>query len=418
MPKILRNPLFLGSLFFSMQLFLILFICPEKNLLQAWLSLASHWDSEWYEAIAKFGYINIDGPLHSGLQNANVVFFPGYPYLVRACILLFGIDAKIALLLVSQTATLCFWCLFFYILRHIKWHEQFYAALLVMTFPTSWFMFTGYSESLFMLMCCLMLWLAMEKRWLLSGISGVFMTSTRIIGIPVLIAPLLSIIAIKSSEFSPFIRSNLRTLSPPTVTAIFGSLGCLGFLTLCAIQFGSWHLYFDMERINWKGTADPLFLFKLPTWVPPPFGYNIDLAPPLPNAYEPLFSLKCFKLAAYTFSETLVPIFLWISILFSIAMFKRTHRHDTRSLTWYFGAVLLFLFTCFSLSTRHYESMSRCLYPVWILLIISDVIHPEKVFLFRLSRFKLNSAIIAIVFISFGFWLQLLNRFLLGWWVA
>lgn len=435
MHKILRNPVFLGGLFFSIQLFLILLISPEKNLLQAWLALASHWDSEWYEAIAKFGYINIDGPLHSGLQNANVVFFPGYPYLARACILLFEVDAKIALLLVSQTATLFFWCLFFYILRQVKWYEQLYAALLIMTFPTSWFLFTGYSESFFILTCCLMLWLAMEKRWIFSGVSGALMTATRIIGIPVLIAPLLSTIVIKSSQLISLLRnlpqeesrskyrnkhffSNIQAYSPPTLMAILGSLGCLGFLALCAIHFGSWHLYFDMERIGWKGTADPLFLFKLPTWLPPPFGYHIDLAPPLPNAYAHVFIFKCFRLAAYTFSETLVPVFLWISILFSICLFKKTHHLDHKSLTWYFGAVLLFLFTCFSLSTRHYESMSRCLYPVWILLIISDVIHPDKIFLFRLGRIKLAVTMFFIVLISFGFWLQLLNRFLLGWWVA
>jgi len=419
--NITHHPFFLGCLFFTVQLSLILFICPEKTLATSWLSLATHWDSEWYEAIAQFGYINIDGPTHTGLTHANVVFFPGYPYLARLCIVLFGINAKTALLVISQSAALLFWCLFFYIIRHVKYTEQLCAALLVMTFPTSWFLFTGYSESLFMFACCLTLWLALEKRWILSSLSGVLMTATRLVGVPVLIAPLLSLMVMKFTKKRPLIvngNATTQTLKSPSLLVFFGALGCIGFLTYCAIAFDSWHLYFDMERIGWKGTADPLFLFKLPTWLPPPFGYDLDLAPPLPNGYASLFILKCFRFAAYTFSETLVPIFLWIGILFFICLCKKTHRLDQNSLTWFLGAALLFLLTCFSLSTRHYESMSRCLYPVWVLLVISDIIHPDKIFLFRLGRMKLSIAMLVITFISFGFWLQLLNRFFLGWWVA
>ena len=116
MRKLAKNPIILGLFAFLVQLSLILLICPEKTLLSAWLSLASHWDSEWYEAIAQYGYINTSFPQSSGLRSANVVFFPGYPYLARLLILLFGINAKAALLLVSQTATFLFWCLFFHII--------------------------------------------------------------------------------------------------------------------------------------------------------------------------------------------------------------------------------------------------------------------------------------------------------------
>lgn len=415
MQKLIRHPIFLGTCFFSIQLFLILLICPEKNWSQAWLSLAAHWDSEWYEAIAQFGYINIDGPLHTGLRNANVVFFPGYPYLARVLILVFGLNAKVALLLVSQTAALLFWCIFFHIIRQAKYYEQFFAAILVLCFPTSWFLFMGYSESVFILCCCLMLWFATEKRWVLSAISAVLMTATRLIGVPVLIAPLLAMIVTKSLSFK---KETLLELSAPCLIAIVGAFGCLGFLLYCAVEFGSWHLYFDMERIGWKGTADPWFLFKLPTWLPPPFAFDVDYAPILPNGYAQLFIFKFFRLAAYTFSETLVPIFLWILIFYSIALFKKNHHPDSKSLSWYFGALLLFLFTCLSLYTRHYESMSRCLYPVWILLIISDVIHPHKVFLFRLNKPKLIVLMVVISLLSLGFWLQMLNRYFLGWWVA
>lgn len=420
---IIRNPFFSGSLFFSVQLLLILLICPETTWMQSWLNLASHWDSGWYEAIAKIGYVNNQGPLHTGPMSSNVVFFPGYPYLARTLIAIMGVNAKVALLLVSQTSALLFCCLLFHILRNLTWRQQLYSVLLIQSFPTSWFLFMGYSESLFILTCCLMLWFATQKRWVLSGMSGVVMTATRLLGIPVLVAPFLSSLITHTPNVKTFFkldyfRSTLKINAPYLWIALVGSLGCLGFLIYCAVDFGSWHLYFDMERIGWRGTADPLFLFKLPTWLPPPLGYAMDWAPPLSNDYAPFFIFKFFRMAAYSFSETLVPILLWVFVITSILLFRQRQR-DQNSLTWYFAALLLFLFSCFSLCTRHYESMSRCLYPVWVLLIISGALHPGKLLFFKMKHDLVPKLIMSVVIlISLGFWLQLLNRYFLNWWVA
>jgi hypothetical protein len=62
--------------------------------------------------------------------------------------------------------------------------------------------------------------------------------------------------------------------------------------------------------------------------------------------------------------------------------------------------------------------MPGCLYPIWIFLILSDITHPNRLLLFKLKGVKLFLAVLLIVIISGGFWLQLLNRFLINWWVA
>ena len=424
MRKLAKNPIILGLFAFLIQLSLILLICPEKTLSGAWFSLASHWDSEWYEAIAQYGYMNTSFPQSSGLRTANVVFFPGYPYLARFLILAFGIKAKVALLLVSQTATLLFWCLFFHIVRMVSWGKQLAATLLIALFPTSWFMFVGYSESVFMLSACLMLWAATERHWILSSMSGVVMTATRLIGLPVLIAPLLAFII---TQFSPLkLRSQnnnnlliLKQLKPFVMLLFFGSLGCVLFLLYCLVAFRSWHLYFDMERFFWSGTADPLFLFKLPTWLPPPLGYSLDYAPPLNNSYAVFFPFQFFRVAAYTFSEALVPIFMWLFVFYLLGLLRKLKQIDQSSFTWFLAAFLVFLITCFSLSTRHYESMSRCLFPVWVFFVIGEVISPQILGFNFFKRFNLSSIGVTLyVLISGGFWLQLLNRYYLGWWVA
>ena len=418
-----RSVLF-GTTLFVIHLFLILMICPEKTWSAAWLNLATHWDSEWYEAIAQWGYINTDFPYHSGLRTANVVFFPGYPYLARLLIMGLGLPAKVALLLVSNLATLLFWCLFFYILRQVSWKTQWSAGLLVALFPTSWFMFMGYSESLFLFTCCLMLWSASQKRWRAASLAGLFMTATRLIGISVLVAPFFACSIACFAQLKGQIQKKQwdllqQTYNPLALIAVCGLLGCVGFLLYCQIAFDNWHVYFDMERLFWKGTADPYFLFKLPTWLPPPWGYPVSYAPPLTNGYAPIFIFNFFKVAAFTLSEALVPIFMWLFLLFIFRILRPHCKVNQTSLMWFFAAFFLFLLTCFSLSTRFYESMSRCLLPAWVLLVISDAIHPDGIVFFKSRAIRWNVILLWIYWVvAGGFWLQLLNRYYLGWWVA
>lgn len=418
----LPNPYILGILVFTLQLTLILIISSHGNsLTKTWLSLASHWDSEWYEAIAKFGYINIDGPHNTGLQNANVVFFPGYPYLARILIKLFQVDAKVAII-ISQLFCMLFWIIFCKIIEQAQTYQQIIAILLVAFFPSNWFLYTGYSESTFIFTTVFALWMCINNKWLSASIAAILMTATRIIGTPVLIAPMLAVMYINRQKIYQLGKNEqfheiFNILFKPTLFGIIGVLGVLGFLVYCQTEFNSWHLYFDMEEFGWKGKADPLFIFKPNTWLPPPLGYNLDLAPALPNNYGKIFP-DFFRLAAYTFSETLVPIFIWLSIVFAICLYFAKDKNNISSLTWFFSAVLILFFSCLSLSTRYYESMSRCLYPVWILLILSDITHPNRVMLFKLQKNKLIVLSCILLLIYGGYWLQLLLRFNLGWWVA
>ncbi|MGV3739676.1 MAG: hypothetical protein ACO1N3_00070 [Gammaproteobacteria bacterium] len=421
---LLRHPFVLGCFVFILQILAVLAICPEKKWIDAWLSLATHWDSEWYAAIAQYGYINIDGPVHCGLKNANVVFFPGYPYLARALVLWLHLNANTALLIVSQTATLLFWCGLFYILRHLPTVKKLYTAGLILVFPTSWFMVMGYSESLFILVCCMTLWWFTEKQWLSSGMMGIVMTATRLIGLPVLAAPFFSACIVKFSHIKTAMQnSNLdwlrKEIIQPNLILMMGIGGVCSFFVYCAYYFGSWHLYFDMESIHWSGTADPLFLFRSETWLPPPWSFAVDKAPPLPNIWSKILFFDFFRVAAYTFSEILVPFFMWLQFILMYRIYKKSGPMDEKSLIWFVAGVLIFLFTCFSLATRHYESMSRCLLPVWILWVISDVLLGKESFFFPTKQSILQyCALACFLFISIGFWLEMLNRFCLGWWVA
>lgn len=344
------NPYLLGGIIFAIQLTLIIVcIIPNKSIIDAWLSLGTHWDSEWYAAIAKYGYINIDGPYNTGLQNANVVFFPGYPILARYVHKVFHIDSQLSLLIVSQFFCLCFWILVCKIINKDKLLEQICALILIAIFPTSWFFYMGYAESSFTFTVLLTIWLYTKEKWLLSSLAALFMTATRIIGMPVLIVPVLTTIIINIKKIYCLWNANkiheiFNILFKPTLIGFIGILGVIGFLGYCHLKFGSWHLYFDMEKYGWNGEAYLLFLFKKETWLPPPFSYNLDLAPALPNYFGEILP-KMFRLAAYTFSETLVPIFTWLMVIYTYVVCKCLKNINRESLAWFISAVLILIFS-------------------------------------------------------------------------
>ncbi len=248
--------------------------------------------------------------------------------------------------------------------------------------------------------------------------------NTHLIGLPVILAPFFSAFIVKFSQIKVAVQDKnarwiIQEMLRPNVMIALGGLGCGAFFIYCAQYFGSWHLYFDMERVHWSGTADPLFLFQLSTWVPPPWGYDLDWAPALPNAWSKILFFDFFRMASYSFSEMLVPIFMWMEIGFLFWIFKKLRSIDEKTVTWFLAGLLILLGTCFSLATRHYESMSRCLLPVWILLVISDVLNPNGSFFLSMIQLKFQRFIvIGLLLISLGFWIQLLNRFFIGWWVA
>lgn len=429
--KIIRAPLFLGSIVFFVQLILILLISPEKTLFTKWIGLASHWDSVWYETIAKYGYFFGQLPFqvtdssdiafkHMSYVKSNMNFPPGYPYLARILFLVFNIEPKIALLIVSQGATYIFWCFFFYMARVFEFKKQIFATILIVCFPTSWYMYTGYSESVFILSGCLFLWFATKNKWVFSILSGMLMTATRIIGVPVLIAPLLAKIFANSRKLKQqFQEKHLNLYEYKGVFAcfLFGSLGFILFLVYSA-YLSSWHLYFDVYKAISHGNNNPYFLLKIQTWLPPPFGYNIDYLPPLPYVPFDFLNYKFFRLASYTFSETLVPLFLWFFIFYGIIILKKRLFTNQKGMTWFFAALFSYFFACLAKYSLVYDCMCRYLLPIWIFLLICDMMLNGQI-LFRFTKFIWFKILIAgFIFISFGYWYQLLSRFCLNWWVS
>ncbi|MEP6894135.1 MAG: glycosyltransferase family 39 protein [Chloroflexota bacterium] len=139
----------------------------------AWLALWQRFDANWYTSIAENGYGNINGDDH---------FPPLYPLLIRLMQPIFG-NAFIAGLVISHLATL-------YVLKLLydlfnQWGNQIsgnQTLLYFLIYPTSYYLFSAYTESLFLLLALLALRSMKQKSWAWAGFWVFCAITTRLQG--------------------------------------------------------------------------------------------------------------------------------------------------------------------------------------------------------------------------------------------
>jgi Mannosyltransferase (PIG-V) len=153
------------------------------------MNLWSHWDGEHYAALAASGYLQPP-------DNASPAFFPLYPLLMRSFAELFGGPLSLGTLslwgVLISLAALPFALYFIYKIAEDGWGEQ-TARITVLTlafFPTSFFLHSAYTESLFLALSAASLWaLRVRKDLLLACALAAFATATRNVGV-FLVVPL------------------------------------------------------------------------------------------------------------------------------------------------------------------------------------------------------------------------------------
>ncbi|MDQ2692470.1 MAG: hypothetical protein M3Y68_10595, partial [Chloroflexota bacterium] len=146
-----------------------------------WLAVWQRFDVNWYLSIAENGYGQVAGDIH---------FPPLYPTLIRLLTPLFG-EAFLAGLFVSHMAALYVIKLLFD--TFLEWggsHLARRTVLLILLFPTSFFLFSAYTESVFLVTLLLSLKPMRKRSWLWSGFWAFCAILTRLQG-ATLIVPLM-----------------------------------------------------------------------------------------------------------------------------------------------------------------------------------------------------------------------------------
>lgn len=140
----------------------------------------ANFDGIHYLSIAAEGY------------NVNAGFFPLFPLSISTASSIFNNTLPftstqyfVSIFLVSLYFLTSLIIFFKLIKFDYKEDVGIWSIIYLLIFPTSFFFASIYSESLFLLLSLLSFYFARKKKWLIAGIFGALLTSTRLVGIAI-----------------------------------------------------------------------------------------------------------------------------------------------------------------------------------------------------------------------------------------
>lgn len=232
----------------------------------AWIDQFARWDSDWYLAIAVDGYHYIPG------QQSPVAFFPAYPLLVRAAVLVLG-DPAVAGHLVSLACGVGAVLLFRrWALSRMPGRAVTCALLCLVLYPFGVYLYgMVYGDALFIAASIgAFLMLERDHLWA-AGLLGAVATAGRPVGIAVTLGLLVRVIERRAEQHRPgeaavslrdlrdaLCRLRARDLIPAASVA-----GLVGWMAYLWVSFGDPLAFVRVEDApGWGQGVGPSTWFK------------------------------------------------------------------------------------------------------------------------------------------------------------
>ena len=196
------------------------------------------WDTLWYTRIAAQGYSADEG----------IAFFPLFPILIRFFAPLVGNNLVAAGVLISSAATLASFILLYALTMDLFGVQVARNAVLFLAiFPTAFFLFAAYPESLFIALV-LGSFLAMRaSQWQVAGLAGGLAALSRPQGV-LLVLPLLV------GFFQQYRQKRVTLAHGASLLLVVA--GGLGFVVYLVVRFQNLFVWFQAQA-NWRQFALP-----------------------------------------------------------------------------------------------------------------------------------------------------------------
>ena len=221
--------------------------------LPRWIYSWANFDGVHYLTIVEKGYLG------TGLIQA---FFPGYPLLVGLANLLVG-NALVAGLLISNLSMILLMYVFYRLVTDVWNSDLAWRSLIVMLlFPTSFFLGALYTESLFLLIVMGSFWSAHHRRWWLAGSLAALAAATRVVG--VMLVPALAL------ELFLYIRTQksqqLISYWKHWLAITWGASGLLAYMVYLQRVFADPLYFFHVQSEFGGGRQESIVLYPQVVW--------------------------------------------------------------------------------------------------------------------------------------------------------
>ena len=204
-----------------------------------YLEIWNRWDAPHYLDLARDGYVN------TGEQRLWLVFYPLYPWLVRAFAFVVR-NYMVAAFVVSAVASVAAGLLLHRLVRLD--HDEPVArgaVWFMLIFPTAYFLHIGYTESLFIALAVGSFLAARREHWLVAGCLGALACLTRVNGL--VLIPALAVEAL--GQYRQTRRYDARWLYIGIAAAGFG-----GYLLLNKHVAGDYFAFTKIASSHWHKT--------------------------------------------------------------------------------------------------------------------------------------------------------------------
>ncbi len=216
------------------------------NARDQFVDLWSRWDASSYLRVADVGYRPEGTP---GEDHFFVGFFPGFPLAIRLLHYVTG-DYLVAGLLVSYVASVGA-CWFLHKLVRLN-HDHaaaWRAVILLLAFPTAYFLSAPYAEALFLCAVLAAVYAARTSRWPAAGLAGAVAGGTRVVGFA-----LWPLLALEAFRRATGVTARVRNLA---WCALAGA-GLGAFLIVNQVVYGTPFQFVEVQKQHWnQGLAWP-----------------------------------------------------------------------------------------------------------------------------------------------------------------
>jgi hypothetical protein len=198
-------------------------------------------DALWYLRIASRGY---------RVDDASAAFFPLYPQLAGIAGHLVGGHWLLGALLVSNLALIVALVLLYRLTAlELSTDAARRVVVYACVFPTAFFLFAPYSESLFLALVLGALYAARRQRWWAAagcaGLAAVTRSSGALLGLVLLVEAVLQLRAAGSWS------ERRRRLPAQLVACAAGPLALASYLAQWQLHASDWRRPIDLQKSNW-----------------------------------------------------------------------------------------------------------------------------------------------------------------------
>jgi hypothetical protein len=309
-------------------------IKPSWNI----IDLHNRWDAAWYLDIAQNGYY-----LRGEGQQANVVFFPLYPMLVRLAGYLTGGNLVLAGWIVSSI----FLALAVAMLTRLtqEFHsdiEPTQPALFLLAFPTAFYLNAVYTESLFLFLSLSVVYFALQRHFILAGACAALASATRVAGVFLFVVLVVEFVQAYGWRALFSVRVWPLALAPIGITVFFIHHW---------IEFGDFFLYLQVQKTFGRDFKSDLAEYLVVRNHPDLVHTLLDLSFTLLAIIFALVALRRFRLsyglymlvslAVALSTGTALGIARYAMVMFPIYLIAAGTRSAIARNAWMFASILL-----------------------------------------------------------------------------